>query len=183
MVRATRGFVGAFGAGISLAIASSVLLLIVSSVVAFRGWPDDLNGTSEPDVAKLSRSSQAQPQAAASAVALPPAVVVTAPVRADGVRASATTVADGTAGEQTSADAAGDTGAQTAASEPAGDTASGSSSSGPAAKTDVVGAVAGTVQQTTDAVAGAVAPVVPDVGSALQSVGAAGNRVVSALGH
>ena len=77
---------GSLGAGLSLAIAGSLALLVVSTVVAFRGWPDDLGSSGAVSVSHLASSaektrSRGLPSESAPVLALP---AVTAAAR--GVR-------------------------------------------------------------------------------------------------
>jgi hypothetical protein len=166
--------VGAFGAGISLAIAGSLALLVVSSVIAFRGWPDDLNGSRVPDVAELSSApggASASARSVTAAVTLPRAVSPTASARGvkagGGSGAGAVTVAGGEASSVR--------GAAGPSSSPSSSAAV--SSSGVSAK-PVVKHMAGTVRDTRKVAADAVAPVAPAASGALQSIGAAGGGVV-----
>jgi hypothetical protein len=85
--------VGSLGAGLSLAVAASVLLLVVSTVVAFRGWPDDL-GSSKESVSRLAPAAEAgdatrsiDGAAQATPLALP-SVTLTPTVRTRGSRPS-----------------------------------------------------------------------------------------------
>jgi hypothetical protein len=179
-VRATRAFVGAFGAGVSLAMASSVLLLIVSSVIAFKGWPDDLNGVSSPDVAELSKASPAATGASvADPVALPrPARSATAAKPAGAHRAR-----PARAGRHSSVVASTDSQAPAVAtSEPSPAPSAGTSL---AARNDQgpVPQVGKVVRHTTATVGDAVAPVSPEVSGALESVGAAGADAVDQAGQ
>jgi hypothetical protein len=168
-MRATRALVGAFGAGVSLAIASSILLLIVSSVVAFRGWPDDLNGTSEPDVASLSEAPEASTASggATAALALPQAAVRSAatsrsarvdPAGGPGTGAGQTSPSAGT-GEGSSP--------STASATPSAGPATGGPVHG---KTDAVGQVTDVVRDTTGAVGDAVDEVAGTVDDAVGKI-------------
>lgn len=182
--------VGSFGAGISLAIASSLILMIVSSVVAFRSWPDDLNGMSEPTVANLSQdrpSNAASPGVADADVALPNARTSTASAGTKG-RASSSAAAGDPAlvdGAGASSSAGGSSGTSAAAGH-----SSGGASSGTSAKTDPGRQVAGVVHQVGDTVgkaikgAGdAVGPVAPVVGRTLETIGASGGAAVDQVGQ
>ncbi|MFL5844878.1 MAG: hypothetical protein ACJ762_09310 [Solirubrobacteraceae bacterium] len=175
---------GAFGAGISLAIASSILLLIVSSVVAFNGWPDDLNGASEPEVARLSQARQAASAAATRPVALPRPVASASSgdaVRAAHRRGRTSRGSDDAAANVPGTDTAGQV-APASSTEPASPSPS-SSSGDPVAKVVPTTQVGDAVRDTTGAVADTVAPVAPSVGGALQSVGAAGADAVDQVGQ
>src|SRR4051794_11283729 len=167
---------GAFGAGVSLAIAASLALLVVSSVVAFRGWPDDETAPRNPDVAQLSATrAEAKRAAATEIVSLPKAAVHRAPrattrhatphVAATKTPSQAATTADSTSAAAQAA---------TGATSPTHETSSLSSKSKPAG--DVV-------RDTTKAVADTVAPVAPSVAGALESVGAAGATTVDKVGQ
>lgn len=180
-MRATRALIGAFGAGTSLAIAGSAMLLIVSSVVAFNGWPNDLAGTAAPATAALQRvaASSASP-AEVPSVAVPDA-------RADGARPASRTgrpyaaapVAPVVAGEVAAAPRAPSAGTQPPAGEAAGTPAAVVT---PNPVRETVPGTADTVREATEAAAGAVAPVSPSGGSALESVGAAGADTVEQVG-
>lgn len=177
---------GAFGAGISLAIASSLMLLVVSSVIAFNGWPDDLNGAPEPEVAALSEAADERGRSTASsqvgAVALPPAVPSVASAQAD--RAADSRGATAGTQDQTSSSTASteSTGSGTAAQAADGRPSSSANSVLPT-RADPVGHAGDTVRDTTGAVADVVEPVAPAVSGALQSVGAAGADTVDEVGN
>jgi hypothetical protein len=173
-VRATRAFVGAFGAGVSLAIASSIMLLVVSSVVAFNGWPDDLSGAVGADVAALTEAPVAAGSSSgAEVVALPKAVP------------SLPSDASDRGGDGSVSGASGDDRSTVASTEPSaspstspdGDS-SVSSTSGPSSKADPAGQVGDAVRDTTGSMADTMEPVAPAVSGALQSVGAAGADTV-----
>src|SRR3954462_12715754 len=74
-VRSTRALFGAFGGGLTLAIAASAALLTVSSVVAFRGWPQSDAAPQNPEVTQLKkvRAEAARTAAVVHTVALPKA--------------------------------------------------------------------------------------------------------------
>jgi len=178
-VRDARAFVGALGAGVSLAIASSVALLVVSSVVAFRGWPDDLSGTQAPRIARLSEPATVTTStvAKAAAVVLPaarrPATSRTA-VGSRGVSTNGTTTSTPAAGNGGTGGGSGPSGGGT----PAGPT---TLPAGETLKTTVSAPVhrAGdTVVATSEAVGQVVAPLSPQASTALQSVGASGGDAV-----
>lgn len=180
-VRATRALVGAFGAGISLAVASSLMLLVVSSVIAFKGWPDDLSGAAEPEMAALLGAAASSAPAEPVVVALPrPAAPSISTGDRDGAApgiasAGSEPSSSGGVGEQTSP-----SGTATSGSAPLpGDTSGVPADTDPAGQVGAaVGEVTDAVRDTTSAVAGTVAPVAPSVGGALQSVGAAGADTV-----
>lgn len=156
---------GALGAGVSLAIASSLMLLVVSAVVAFNGWPDDLDGSDAPRVASLTKAKDAPRTARVTAAVSLPA----SPATRRAQRRSA--AANPAASDQISVAAATDTAGTDVVSAPSADGAP-TGSPGPA-RTEVP-AASGAVGQVSDVVADVVAPVAPAVGSALESVGAAG---------
>jgi hypothetical protein len=179
----TRAIVGSFGAGASLAIASSLILLIVSSVVAFRGWPDDLSGSSsQPSIAQLADSGSGPgttaPAAKDAAVALPAAPTIQTLTRkqrhAAGAPASGDTVAGSGGGSSSS-------GTTTGSSAGGG--------SGPAADTGQDPQVSGAVHAAGDAVGtatkgsgDAVTPAAPVLGRTLETVGASGAAATDQAG-
>ncbi|MDX6665593.1 MAG: hypothetical protein QOG68_1799 [Solirubrobacteraceae bacterium] len=183
LVRATRAFVGAFGAGISLAVASSLALLIVSSVIAFRGWPNDLGGSGNPAIARLAQeaaaSATAQGRDAAAALSLP------APATARSGAATGTTTRGSSTG-RVPADNVG----RPSASDSTTSTSSSGATSTPSAPTTsnhhiVTSAAASTLQHVNNAVHGVtkaaanvLAPVAPVVGRTLEQVGAAGPKLL-----
>src|SRR3954454_23195001 len=81
-MRSTRALFGAFTGGVTLAIAASFALLAVSSVVAFRGWPESNTAPKDPEVTQLRkvRAQVATASAEVQAVALP-RVVAAAPAK------------------------------------------------------------------------------------------------------
>lgn len=180
-MRATRAIVGSFGAGISLAIASSLILMIVSSVVAFRGWPDDLKGsTSEPSIAQLSDAGASPGSSSAgvadAAVSLPAGRPLPEAAGKTGrAGASAATgdlaLVDGGSGSSPS------NGGSPADS--ATNSSGGGSGSGTPAKSDPGRQVAGAVKQVADVVAA----VTPAVGRTLETIGASGGAVVDQVGQ
>lgn len=176
-MRATRGFVGALGAGLTLVIASSILLLVVSSVVAFNGWPDDLSGASETRVASLvAAGSSARPAAALDLAAAAAPAPRTARRTADRDRAAlpgARTQARPEAGVL-GRDSSGSATTTPSSSDPAAFAGEGT----PARAQSPVEPVADAVRETTKAAGDAIAPVAPAVGGALESVGAAGADAV-----
>jgi hypothetical protein len=177
-VRATRGVFGALGAGTMLAIASSVALLVVSSVVAFRGWP---GAPSEPGVdnARLVGPSPDSRGAVPASVTLPRATASSAP--REKVRRAAED-----AGSRTSRPAS----STAQAASTAQPVYSSSSSTAPATRQPSresaagqtvakVGRQAGdAVSKTTQAAGQAVAPVAPPVGRTLEDLGAAAGSTV-----
>lgn len=178
---------GAFGAGISLAVASSLMLFVVSSVIAFNGWPDDLSGTSEPQVAALLGAAASSAPAERAVVALPRPVAPS--VDQEGRSASGRSAGTASDGNDSSSSSGGGGGGGGTTAPP--DTATGGSAQVPGESPDVtakvdpidqvaavVGKTTDAVRDTTSAVADVVAPVAPSVSGALQSVGAAGAGTV-----
>jgi hypothetical protein len=174
--------VGAFGAGVTLAMASSILLLVVSSVVAFNGWPDDLKGASAPQVARLAGTPASSPaeQAAATrpaALELPAAK----PARdRTGTRADRAAVAGAEEKAPVTDDGTGTTtsgATTTSSSQSANGAPAGTQAKGPTTKpvTDAVRDTSKAVGDTVDAVA-------PGAGGSLESVGAAGADTVDEVG-
>lgn len=169
-VRATRAFLGAFGAGASLAMAASVALLLVSSVIAFKGWPDDLDGASAPEVAHLS-DAQVSP-ASAPAVALPAATVVAPPAAGDARARPSRALPGAVRPSSSSAPSEGETSSLSTAPDRAG------APDAPAGA-DPAPRVGDVVRGTTETVAEVAAPT---VGGALESVGAAGAGALERVG-
>jgi hypothetical protein len=178
-VRATRAFVGSLGAGVSLAIAASLALLVVSSVVAFRGWPGAPSVPKLPDVAQLGAAAPDNGSSAGSggAVKLPAAPARLATTTPRGARTHQRSVAAtrGGSGSSVAVPASGGDGAGAAST----------TSGKPTAKTSpghifqsVGTQAADTVRQTTQAGGQAVAPIAPPVGRTLEELGAAGGSVV-----
>jgi hypothetical protein len=174
--------IGSLGAGLTLAIASSVALLLVSSVVAFKGWPGAPAEPSVDNVAKLTDGGTVAPKASSgtrvASLQLPAAAVSARRSRhsVSGVRRSAASSAAGTGAEQ----------ASTTSTPPSASAPSSSSFSAPATHESTVHhAVSQTgqhaadaVTQTTDAAAKVVAPVAPPAASTLEQLGAAGSNTV-----
>jgi hypothetical protein len=170
---------GAVGAGVSLAIAASLALLVVSSVVAFRGWPDDAAAPRNPEVAQLSATRAEAKQAAAISeiVSLPKAF-------AHGTARATTqhgTVQVDPATAQNDAATTGESSSQASQASASDSAATDGPSRAPSS--NVVKPVTDTVRDTTKAVADAVAPVAPSVAGALESVGAAGADTVDSVGQ
>jgi hypothetical protein len=165
---------GAFGAGISLAIAASLALLVVSSVVAFRGWPDDATAPRNPEVAQLSAPRAEAKRAAITEIVSLPKAVVHRSVRSTTGHSGAVHTDAATA--QTQATATGESTSQ--ASQASSSESSAADGPSRAPSSNIVKPVTDTVRDTTKAVADTVAPVAPSVGSALESVGAAGADTV-----
>lgn len=70
-MRATRSIVASLGAGVTLAIAASACLLVVSAVVAFRGWPGQLSTAPNGVTELLAASAPFGGQDAAARAAAP----------------------------------------------------------------------------------------------------------------
>jgi hypothetical protein len=178
MVRATRAVFGAFGAGVSLAIAGSLALLVVSSVIAFRGWPD-LTASPEAQSVELSQSAPGL-GAPTTSVKLPSAADPVSTSRTRGHSAThggAQSSTKGAGGQRTAAGTLPATSGETATGD------SGQPSKNPVDdKADPVKTVSDAVRDTTKGVAVAVTPVAPAVGGALQSIGAAGADTVDQAG-
>src|SRR3954451_1672173 len=142
---------GAFGAGVSLAIAASVALLVVSSVVAFRGWPGDATAPRNPEDDQLSATRAEAKHAAAISeiVSLPKAVVHRAAHATTDETAAAHTDA-ATAQSQSAA-----TGESSSQASQASSSSEASSTQGPSrgASSNIVKPVTDTVRDTTKAVA------------------------------
>lgn len=178
---------GAFGAGISLAVASSLMLFVVSAVIAFNGWPDDLSGASAPEVAALSSAASAASSAAPGVVALPRPVLRSAPSAATSDRPRDTTRSR--RGDVPSPVAVGgDEQAAVVGDEPGGSSPAPNDTADITAKVDPPREVGDALRETTDVLrettrsaADVVAPVAPSVGGALQSVGAAGADTVDGV--
>jgi hypothetical protein len=185
-VRVTRATLGAFGAGISLVVAASAALLVISSVIAFKGWPDDL-GSGSPAIATRLASSSAPRAAspAAKARAIPvSALPASAPRSRHQAQSTVRTVHGPTGAASSPAPATGST-----PTSPKGSPPTGGSSNGlpvPRVGSAVTGAThqtAGTVSQTSQAAAGAVAPASPPLAGALTQIGAAGGAAVAGTGQ
>lgn len=185
-VRATRALVGAIGAGISLAVASSLMLFVVSSVIAFNGWPDDLSGTAEPEIAALlgAAASSVPAERAVVALAQPVATSPHGDDRAES-RRSAAAGSDEDGGLTSGGGGGGASPPDNAPSGPSPDPGGASGATARAEPADQVRAAVGqttdAVRDTTSAVAEVVAPVAPSVSGALQSVGAAGADAVDGV--
>ncbi len=191
----TRAWLGALGAGTSLAVASSIMLLVVSSVIAFNGWPDDLSGASAPEMAALSQASSAASQATPAVVALPQPVTRRTPSAAtpdrlrDTNRSSRSDVPSPVAvGGDEDVAVGGDDQAAVVGDEPGAPSPAPDGSSDVTAEVDPVREVGDALRETTDVLrqttstaADVVAPVAPSVGGALQSVGAAGADTVDGV--
>jgi hypothetical protein len=193
-VRGTRALVGSLGAGLSLAVAGSLALLVVSTVVAFRGWPDDLGSSAPVSVSRLAPAAEtvaphALPRATARVLALP--AVTAVPV-----------VHRGAAGGTRNSGATTKTNSPTT-SAPVSVTSPGSTPSTSSAPVSETGgrvtpslkrtttAAGDVVRQTTKQTADTVAPVAPAAGKVVEDVGSTagdvvdkgGNAVAEALGH
>jgi hypothetical protein len=182
----TRATVGAFGAGISLVVAASAALLVISSVIAFKGWPDDL-ASGSPAIATRLASSATPPSAAAAGHSRSlPASVLPAPApptrrQVPGSARSAPAPIRVTSSTTPASDST--------PTAPEGSVPTGGSSNGvpvPRVGNAVTGAThqtAGTVSQTSQAAAGAVAPASPPLAGALTQIGAAGSAAVAGTGQ
>jgi hypothetical protein len=165
-----------------MAIASSLVLLVVSSVVAFNGWPDDLKGASAPPVAHLADAPAASGGPGASATTRVAALELpAAPARSDRGATRRDRAAVAGAEEQ-----AGTPETQTSSTQPTQ-----TASTGQPAEQDTTPAqprrpstqpLTDTVRETTKAVGDTVDTVVPGAGSTLESVGAAGADTVDQVG-
>ena len=186
-MRSSRALFSAFGAGLALAIAASTALLVVSSVVAFNGWPESDSAPKDPEVTQLKQvRAAAKAPAAVTAVALPKPVA--APVRHTPAKAKAkvngkakaTRRGNAATRRARSGGTTKTTPAQQPQAKPAGpeDQATSGKPGTPAAKTDPVAPVTDAVRETTKAAADAVAPAAPGVAGALQSIGAGGAETV-----
>jgi hypothetical protein len=186
-MRSNRAFLGAFTGGVVLAIAASVALLAVSSVIAFRGWPESDTAPKDPEVAQLRavRAQAAQTSATVRPVALP-RVAAAAPARRrvaakngrrHAVRAHGR---KGVVRSRQTASATPDRGSPATSSAPnqAADDTTSSGGQVQTSKSDPAKPVADAVGDTTKAAADAVAPVAPPVSGALQSLGGAGADTV-----
>lgn len=182
-VRATRALVGAFGAGISLAVASSLMLFVVSSVIAFNGWPDDLSGPAEPEVAALLGAAASSVPAESAVVVLPRPVATS--LHGDDRSESRRSAAAGSDGDGGLTSGGGGGESAPPDNAPSGSSPDPGDASGATARAGPVDQVRAAVGQTTDAVrdtTSAVAEVVaPSVSGALQSVGAAGVDAVDGV--
>ena len=171
-----------------MAVAASLALLVVSSVIAFRGWPHDLSGSAPLAASPLAASrplSDVRTPRALPAVALPP------PARAVARRGRAvTTPSTHPLGSRTGPRPQGaPTGSEpvsppaSAPAPPAGD-GSPSTPRAPVGPTEqAVSGASDAVRQTTQAAAGVVAPVAPSVAGALTQIGAAGSAAVDGAGR
>jgi hypothetical protein len=180
-----RAFIGALGAGTSLAVAASILLLVVSSVVAFHGWPDALKaaGAGNPLALATGPASTSAPAAATAAAAQLPALALP--------RALATTRGAGRSARGVhSAPGRGPGSGTTTPPVPAGQAPAGGGSSvggaQPTLGSQVSAAthqVAGSVAKTTDGAARVITPVAPIVAGPLAQIGAAGAATIDNAGR
>jgi hypothetical protein len=92
-VRTARGVIASLGAGGSLVAAGACLLLLVSAVVAFEGWPDIAGTAGAPDALVLADPAVAPDGGRRSAPRRPRDVA--APARGSGQRAGAARPARG----------------------------------------------------------------------------------------
>lgn len=162
---------GSLGAGLSLAVAASVLLLVVSTVVAFRGWPDDL-GSSTESISRLAPAAEADtPNATPAVRAAPLALPTVSLTPATSSRTNRRgTGAGGTIVPSTSEGGAGTPSVGSVPTQTSSPTLSGAQSGGsaPAQRTTGTGQV---VRDTTQQAADAVRPVAPAVGGVVDQVG------------
>jgi hypothetical protein len=174
-MRATRALVGSLGAGISLAVAGSLAMLAISSVVAFRGWPDDL---AAPGANPTALSAPALQRSALHRRSTATAIVL--PARPHGARAtlapaSGAVIRRSAVGSATLASRAGPaTGTATATP------GTGRPSGGPAHSSDATTGDA--IRKTSHGAADAVRPVAPPAGAAIDSAGATAGDAVDAVG-
>ncbi len=172
---------GALGAGISLTVAASVALLVVSTVVAFRGWPEDLGGAGPAAVSQIAADGQLATPATRSArvrtVALAPAVA--RPVRSDRSVPRASGGGGATAHPRPGTGTPAPGATPPAPSAPAPSAASEGS---PARRTaaDAAGQV---VQETTAATGEAIQTTTKQVGDAVSPVSPAVGKLVDSAGR
>ena len=187
-VRSTRALFGAFGGGLTLAIAASCALLAVSSVVAFRGWPQSDSAPQDPEVTQLKkvRSEEAKAPAVVHTIALRKAAV---PVVRHHARSKARHHARARHGKPATTSR----GTHRTAARPTTTIAKHQSAASggqttqthaPATsgKANPVKPVSDAVKDTTQAAADAVAPTAPQAAGALQSIGAGGADTVDKAG-
>ena len=171
---------GSLGAGLSLAIAGSLALLVVSTVVAFRGWPDDLGSSGTVSVSHLAPAAEkarsgALPSEPAPVLALP---AVTAAPRAVGAAPGRTNTSGRPA-----------TSSPTTSSPIPAASPGTTPSSSPVTASQPAGRVTPTVKRTTTAtgevvrettkqVGATVAPVSPTAGKVVEDVGSTAGDVV-----
>lgn len=186
-MRATRSIVASLGAGVTLAIAASACLLVVSAVVAFRGWPGQLstapNGVTELLTAHATSGGQdAAVRASALAGDAPRLALASAPAprRSTAGRRPARRVTVPGAGPQAAAPSV----PLVAATGPSGPAATSTRSPG------VAEIVRGTTESASKSIrdAGAAAgaavmPVAPPAGSAVTSAAGAAGAAVDAAGR
>jgi len=183
-VRGARELVGSFGAGASLAIAGSLCLMLISSVMAFRGWPDDLNGSIRPALAQLS----AEPaRRVLRDIALPPEALPRAVARGRSTRLAGSRRSPETGvvprrpdPSRGVPDASG--GAPEAATSVPVSRVPGVPHTVGSKVAGAVHQVGSAVTQITTSVSDAVSPLAPSLSGALESVGAGGGALVDAAG-
>lgn len=191
-MRATRGLMASMGAATCLILAGTIVLSLVSGVVAFRGWPGAGVTAGGEQAALLAQARADAVSAPTVRLRVPSATAVRAALRTStgstGVRAVAGRRAAGTA---TASDTRGATGsgasglagtAQASSSTPASTTPSSAPKAGDPVR-QLGTAVDGTVGQAGQAAGDAVDLVVPGAGAvAGQVTGAVGQTVSGATG-
>lgn len=178
-MRVSRALIGSLGAGVSLAIAGSVALLLVSAVVAFNGWPGAPHEPSVDNVARLTDSGSPSPSSQ-------PGVIGSVQLPAPLTRRSSATRTHVAAHRSHPARPQHGTAPTTTIGSSTPQITSVATSSKTSATptgaghvvTKVGGQVADTVAKTTQAVSQAVAPVAPPAGRTLEELGAAGGAAV-----
>lgn len=187
-MRTTRATIGALGAGLSLAVAASVALLVISSVIAFRGWPDDVSSAADPASAALASSSPLHSPSAPARLRRDATLLRSHPGRSR-PRRPAHRGARGAAARRPApiAGAPASHASPAAVEAPAASAGPGAINiSVPSVGSAVSGATnqaAAAVQQTTQAAADTVGPVAPAAAGALEQIGAAGGAAVAAVGQ
>ena len=176
------------GAGLSLAVAGSLALLVVSTVVAFGGWPDDLGSSTPVSVSQLAPAAErvaphSLPRANAPVLVLPAVTVAPRVHRGTTGRSKASggTVPSSPATSSPVTSAGTTSGSSpTTGSQPGGSVVQRTTTSAG----EVVRQTTKQAADTVAPVAPAAAPVVNDVGStAGDVVDKGGNAVAEALGH
>jgi hypothetical protein len=188
-VRATRAIVASLGAGVTVAIAASACLLVVSAVVAFNGWPE--LGTAGPvPTAELPLAGTpghgggtAGAPVAAAASALPAAPAINGPRSRGEHPARRRAAAPGAAllaGSALGA-AVASAGTSPVTIPPSRDTASPHGAAGDGVRTTAATGSAG-VRQTATPVGAAVQPVSPQAGQVVEQTADAVAVVVDRTG-
>lgn len=169
-----------------------MLLLVVSTVVAFRGWPDDL-GSSGESISRLAPAAQTPDDATASAVRAAPLALPAVTLQPT-LRRGATRDAPGASGGGgTGAPSTGTSGPGVSSPPVQGSApvtgATGGQTGAPAQRT--TSATGDVVRDTTKSVGDLVRPAAPAVGTVVDDVGntagdvvdGGNNAVADALGH